>query len=165
MPKWVNELQIKNSATQYNTQTVIVRLFNTYGPGEWYHPYRSVNCNFVYKALRRLTIIVYRDYWRTSLYLEDCCRTLVNIINNFKAGEIYNIGGQGLHNIEFLADLIWDYTGADRKLITYKDSETLTTRKKIVDITKAVKDLDHKITVSLEEGVKRTVNWMKKYYE
>ena len=29
MTKWVNEMQIRNSATQYGTETVVVRLFNT----------------------------------------------------------------------------------------------------------------------------------------
>jgi nucleoside-diphosphate-sugar epimerase len=28
----------------------------------------------------------------------------------------------------------------------------------------AIKELDHKETVSLEEGVKRTIDWMKNYY-
>ena len=38
------------------------------------------------------------------------------------------------------------------------------TRKK-VDISKAVLDLDHKLTVSLEDGVKKTIDWMKEYYK
>ncbi|KXK09345.1 MAG: dTDP-glucose 4,6-dehydratase [Microgenomates bacterium OLB22] len=36
MTKWVNEMQIRNSAVQYGTESVVVRLFNTYGPGEYY---------------------------------------------------------------------------------------------------------------------------------
>ena len=51
LSKWVNECQIRNSATQFGTESVIVRLFNTYGPGEYYSPYRSVNCRFMYCAL------------------------------------------------------------------------------------------------------------------
>ena len=52
MSKWVNEMQIKNSAIQYGTESVVVRIFNTYGPGEYYSPYRSVNCRFLYCALK-----------------------------------------------------------------------------------------------------------------
>lgn len=48
MSKWVNEMQIRNSILRYDTKTVIVRIFNTYGPDKWYHPYRSVNCKFCY---------------------------------------------------------------------------------------------------------------------
>ena len=36
MTKWVNEMQIRNSELLNETQTVRVRLFNTYGPGEHY---------------------------------------------------------------------------------------------------------------------------------
>ena len=51
LSKWVNEQQIMNSAVQFDTKSVRVRLFNTYGPGEPYSPYRSVICLFCYRAL------------------------------------------------------------------------------------------------------------------
>ncbi len=165
MSKLVNEMQIRVSRIKHNTRTVIVRLFNTYGPGEWYHPYRSVNCKFCYHALMGLPITVYRGHYRTSTYLEDTCRTLANIVDNFKEGEVYNIGGLEYHDIETLAEDIWEYTGAAPSLITYADSEILTTRSKRVDISKAVKDLDHKLTVPLKEGIRRTVDWMRDYYK
>lgn len=161
MTKWVNEMQIKNSITMKGTESVVIRLFNTYGPGEIYHPYRSVNSRFCYHALHGLPITVYRDYWRTSTYLNDTCRTLANIIGNFRSGETYNIGGSEYHNIETLADLIWSYTGADRSLITYKDAEPLTTKFKKVDVSKAIRDLDHRDTVTLEEGVRCTIDAMR----
>ena len=49
--KWVNELQVRNSMSTKQTETVIVRLFNAYGPGEYFTPYRSVVSQFIYKAL------------------------------------------------------------------------------------------------------------------
>ncbi len=164
MSKWVNEMQIRNSAVKHGTESVVVRLFNTYGPGEWYHPYRSVNAKFCYHAIHGLPVTVYKGHFRTSTYLEDTCRTLSNIVDNFKSGEIYNIGGLEYHDIEKLVNLIWDYTGADKSLINYKDSEVLTTKSKKVDISKAVKDLDHKLTVNLDDGVKKTIDWMRIYY-
>ena len=163
MSKWVNEMQIRNSATMHGTKSVIVRLFNTYGPGEWYHPYRSVNAKFCYHALHGIPVTVYKGHYRTSTYLEDTCRTLSNIADNFKTGETYNIGGNEYHDIETLAKIIWDYTKADKKLIEYKDSEVLTTKSKKVDISKAIRDIDHKLTFSLEDGVKKTIDWMRTY--
>jgi len=165
MSKWVNGMQIRNSTIQHGTETVVVRLFNTYGPGEWYHPYRSVNAKFCYHALHGLPVTVYKGHFRTSTYLEDTCRTLCNIVDNFKPGEAYNIGGTEYHDIETLADVIWKYTGADRNLINYQDTEILTTKYKKLDVSKADMDLDHKLTVTLEEGVQRTIDWMKDYYK
>ncbi|MFT4800321.1 MAG: dTDP-glucose 4,6-dehydratase [Flavobacteriaceae bacterium] len=162
--KWSNEMQIRNSISIYNTESVIVRLFNTYGPGEYYHPYRSVNCKFCYHALHGLPITVYKGHYRSSTYVDDCVRTVSNIIDNFKSGSVYNIGSDQFHDIETLADIIWDYTGADRSLITYAESEKLTTKIKKVDNQLSLNDLDHKESTSLVEGVKKTVDWMKEYY-
>ena len=95
-------------------------------------------------------------------------RTLSNITDNFKAGEVYNIGGTDFHSIEEAADIILRLTGKTEmrdKLITYQNEEILTTRKKLVDSSKARRDLDHKTLVTLEEGIKNTVEWMKTYYE
>lgn len=164
MSKWVNEMQIRNSRIMHKTETVIVRLFNTYGPGEWYHPYRSVNAKFCYHALHNIPIVVYRGHWRTSTYLEDTCRTLCNIVDNFKAGEVYNIGGLEYHDIETLVRIIQDYTAINHDLIEYRDVEILTTKSKKVDVSKAVNDLDHRLTVKLEDGIQRTIDWMRKYY-
>lgn len=163
--KWANELQIRNSRIIYDTETVIIRLFNTYGPGEYYHPYRSVNCKFCYHALKGLPIIVYKRYFRSSTYIDDCVRTIANISGNFIPGRIYNIGSKNYHSIKELADIIWNYTGASRELINYEKNEILTARKKKVNIDLSINELDHKTTVSLEEGIKRTIDWMREYYK
>lgn len=164
MTKWVNEMQIRNSAIQYGTQSVVVRLFNTYGPGEYYSPYRSVNNRFLYCALHNLPFTVFRGHARTSTYLADTVRTVSNICDNFKAGETYNIGGNAMHSIEELADVVVKITGCDPSLVQYKDSEVLTTTVKKVDVSKSVADLDHRNSYSLEDGMRLTCEWMKQVY-
>lgn len=162
--KWVNEMQIRNSATQFGAESVVVRLFNTYGPGEYYSPYRSVNCRFLYCALHGLPWMVYRGHSRTSTFLADTVRTLCNIVDNFKPGETYNIGGNTEHTIEALSDAVLHVTGADPHLVQYKDAEILTTKAKRVDMSKALKDLGHKDTYSLKEGLRITADWMREVY-
>ena len=164
MTKWVNEMQIRNSAIQYGTESVVVRLFNTYGPGEYYSPYRSVNCRFLYCALHNLPFTVFRGHYRTSTFLADTVDTVANICENFKPGETYNIGGVTHHSIETLAEVVLSITGADPKLVEYRDSEILTTKIKRVEISKAVKDLGHKNSYGLEEGMSITANWMRSVY-
>ena len=122
------------------------------------------NCKFCYHALKNLPIIVYKEHYRSSTYVDDCVRTLANIVGNFIPGRIYNIGSDQYHNIETLADIIWDYTKASKELISYKESEFLTTKVKKVDIGLSLKELNHRATISLEEGVKRTIDWMRDYY-
>ena len=165
MSKWVNEMQVRNSTIAHQTETVVVRLFNTYGPGEYYSPYRSVNCRFVYCALKGLPWIVFRGHSRTSTYLADTVNTLSRIIDNFKPGETYNIAGKTEHTIEELSDAILKVTGADPGLVQYRDSEILTTTRKMVDASKAVRDLGHEDSCTLEEGIRRTVAWMREVYK
>lgn len=162
--KWTNEMQIRNEMALHGGKSVIVRLFNTYGPGEFYHPYRSVNCKFCYHALKGLPITVYRGHYRSSTYIDDCVEALANISNNFISGRVYNIGSDQYHDIETLAKIIWDYTKSDPELITYKDSEILTTKTKVVDISLSIKELNYVQTVELTDGVHRTIDWMKDYY-
>jgi len=164
MSKWVNEMQVRNSAQQYGTETVVVRLFNTYWPGEYYSPYRSVNCRFLYCALTNTPWTVFRGHSRTSTYLADTVRTLGNIVENFKAGETYNIGGNDLHTIEELSDIILRVTGASAKLVRYQDSEILTTKDKRVDVSKSIRDLGHQNSYGLEEGMRLTAEWMRGVY-
>lgn len=166
MTKWVNEQQVLNSAQQYKTQSVRVRLFNTYGPGEFYSPYRSVICLFCYRALHNIPYIVYRGHKRTSTYVDDMVRTLANIAGGFKGGEVYNIGGTDYHDIETCSNLILKHLGkSDNGLVEYRESEILTTKQKLVDCSKAICDLGHRTTVTLEEGIGRTLVWMKEAYK
>ncbi|MDX1502285.1 MAG: NAD-dependent epimerase/dehydratase family protein [Thermoanaerobaculia bacterium] len=162
--KWVNEQQILNSAAMFGTETVRVRLFNTYGPGEYYSPYRSVNCLFTYRALHGLPYTVYLDHHRTSSYITDTTRTLANIVESFQPGEVYNIASSEYHDIKQLSDLILAEVGSDDSQVEYREAEPFTTRDKKVDVSKAERDLDHSPRVSLAEGVARTVAWMREVY-
>ena len=162
--KWVNEMQILNSELMSNNKIVRVRIFNTYGPGEYFSPYRSVICIFTYKALHDLPYTVYLGHKRTSLYIDDCVTALANIIDNFKAGEVYNIAGGEVHEIKLVSDMILNYLDKDDKKVNYVNEERFTTRDKVPDITKTIKALNYKPTVNLKEGIARTIEWMKKVY-
>lgn len=162
--KWVSEMQIMNSAAMHGTETVRVRLFNTYGPGEYYSQYRSVICRFIYCALFDLPYTVYLNHHRTSTYVTDTVRTLANISERFKPGEVYNIGGDQYHDIKYLSDLILKHLGKDDANVTYSEGEPFTTKDKKVDLSKSKRDLDHRTTVSLEEGIPKTVDWMRSVY-
>ena len=166
LTKWVNEIQVLNSAAMFGTETVRVRLVNAYGPGEHYSPYRGVVPTFIYKALKDLPYTVYLGHKRIFDYIEDTCRTLANIVDNFKSGEVYNIGGKTEWecDIKYLSDIILKYIGKDDSKITYENAEPFTTKVKKIDFSKAIRDLKHNPKVPLEEGIPRTIEWMKSVY-
>jgi dTDP-glucose 4,6-dehydratase len=162
--KWANELQIMNFADMHGIETVRFRLFNVYGPREHYTSYRGVIPVFIYKALHKQPYTVYKGHKRTFEYVEDICRTLGNMIDNFKPGEIYNLGSEAQYDIEEVSKYILRALDVDDSLVTYKEGEEFTTRFKIADSSKAIADLGHKITIPLEEGITKTVEWFKDQY-
>ncbi|MGA9347866.1 MAG: NAD(P)-dependent oxidoreductase [Anaerolineae bacterium] len=162
--KWVNELQILNSSRDFRTETVRVRLFNTYGPGEYYAEYRSAICRFVYYALHGIPYVVYTGHKRTSSYVDDTVRTLTNIVENFRSGEVYNIARNELHDMKRVSDIVLACVGRDDSLVQYRDIEEATTLIKNPDISKAIRDLAHQPRVALEEGIARTVAWQREVY-
>lgn len=163
--KWVNEQQILNATDRYGTETVRVRFFNTYGPGEKYSEYRSVVCKFCYCALHDVPYHVYEDHHRSFTYIGDTVRTLANIVDNFEPGEVYNIAGDEYHDIEELSNVVLDYLGKSDDLVEYRGIEPHNTLNKRASIEKSRRDLDHELRVPLEEGVPRTIDWMREYYD
>ncbi len=164
--KWVNEMQILNSAARFGTETVRVRLFNTYGPGEYYSEYRSVICQFIYCALHDLPYTVYLNHHRTSSYISDTVHTLANIADpqRFKPGEVYNIAGSEYHDIKTVSDMILARLGKDDRQVEYERREAHNTRNKKADLRKSQSDLGHRTHVKLAEGIPLTIAWQKETY-
>jgi dTDP-glucose 4,6-dehydratase len=164
--KWAGELMCLNSASQFGTETVRVRPVNCYGPGEHYTPYRGFIPKFIYHALHNKPYTVYKGHKRIIDYVEDTCRTFANIVDNFIPGEVYNVAGrpEWERDIKAYSDLILRIAGRDDSLVTYKKAEPFTTKTKPVDCSKAIRDLKHDPKVTPEEGIRRTVEWMKRKY-
>jgi dTDP-glucose 4,6-dehydratase len=166
MTKWVGELQVINSAAMFVTETVRVRPVNVYGPHEFYSPYRGVVPAFIYKALYNQPYTVYMGHKRIFDYVEDTCRTFANIVDNFKPGEVYNVGGkeEWEHEIKYISDLILKFLGKDDSQVIYKPAEPFTTRVKHIDFSKARRDLKHEPKIPIEKGIPLTIEWMKRAY-
>ena len=144
------DLGFVNSKEMFGTEAVRVRLFNLYGPGEHYTPYRGWIPKFIFKALHDEPYTVYLGHKRTLEYVEDVCRTFANIIDNFKPGEVYNFGGDEQYEVKFVSDLILKLLGKDDSKVSYKEAEPFTTMVKTPESSKANRDLDFKLTVTVE---------------
>ncbi|MFC1911848.1 NAD-dependent epimerase/dehydratase family protein [Chloroflexota bacterium] len=164
--KWAGELQVLNSAAMFGTETVRVRPVNAYGPHEYYSPYRGVIPAFIYKGLKDEPYTVYLGHKRIFDYVEDTCRTFANIVENFKPGEVYNVGSkeEWEQDIRYVSNLILKHLGKNDTKVTYKEAEPFTTKVKHMDFSKIRRDLGHDPQIPLEEGIPRTVAWMKKVY-
>ena len=79
---------------------------------------------------------------------------------------VYNVSGRPEWEMEIkeYSDMILEAVGRDDAIVTYKEAEPFTTKIKTMDFSKAVRDLGHDPEVTPEEGIRRTVEWMKKVY-
>lgn len=161
LSKWVNEVQIINHAKRYGTQAIRCRFFNAYGPGESYHPYRSVVSLFCHRALNNIPYDVYEGYERTFMYIDDFIPTLANVCVRGQVGEVYNIGGADFRSVEELSDIVLEATGKDDSLVNYLPEDKHNVASKKPDISKAIIDLGHDPWITLEKGVPKTIEWMK----
>jgi len=135
MTKWVGEMQVMNSASMFRTESVRIRMFNLYGPGEPYGANRGVIARFLWHAVHDLPYTVYLHHHRTSTYIDDAIRTLAAIAERFRPGAVYNLGGLEYHDIKSVSDHILRLLGKDDHLVRYSEGEPFTTRDKRIDMT------------------------------
>ena len=164
--KWAGELMCMNSAKMFGTETVRVRPVNCYGPHEHYTPYRGFIPKFIFHALYNKPYTVFKGHKRIIDYVGDTAGTFANIADNFIPGEAYNVGGmqEWEREIKEYSDMILKAVGRNDSLVTYKDAEPFTTKIKAMDFSKSIRDLRHNPLVPPEDGIKKTVEWMKWYY-
>ncbi len=164
--KWVGELQCLNHAGMFGVEVVRVRPVGCYGPYEYYSRYRGVIPIFVYHCLMKTPFTVYTGHKRIFDYVEDTCKTFANIVDNFIPGEVYNVGGREdwVISIEQLADIVLKETKANPDLARYEGEEGFTTKVKVVDFSKARRDLAHDPKIDIRDGIRRYVEWARKVY-
>lgn len=162
--KWVNEKQIMNFEKLYGNRCVRLRLFNTYGPGEYYHKYRSVVAIFCYCAICDIPYTVYRNYHRVFVYLDDVIPTIAKVCERFNSGQVYNLGGQAYRSIEDLSSIVLNYLKKDDRQVTYLEEDLQNVVNKKANIERTRIEFGYNPSIPLEVGIPKTIDWMKKVY-
>lgn len=163
--KLVNEAQIANAQKQWNSQTMTLRFFNAYGPGEFYHSYRSVVCLFTYRALKKLPYTVYEGYYRVFQYIDDLVDTLVNAAARFSPGAVINVAGDEYLSVRDLHNEICKHVDVDLSKVTFLPEEKHNVVSKRPSIARARLKLNHDPRIRLRDGLAWTIDWMSETYE
>lgn len=111
---------------QYNLPVVIVRLFNTIGPGQS-GQYGMVVPRFVERALKNEPLLIYGTgrQSRCFSYVEDIVEAMVRLMASDKnEGQVFNVGSDEEITIEELADRIIEKTDSrsKKKFVSYKNA-------------------------------------------
>lgn len=142
---------------QNNVDIRVMRIFNTYGPRMLENDGRVVS-NFIVQALKGIPLTVYGDgsQTRSFCYVSDLIEGMIRLMDGDYIGPV-NIGNPGEYTILELAQTIQKMVNPDAKL-TFKPLPQDDPQQRQPDITKAKKWLDWEPTISLEEGLKLTID-------
>jgi len=148
---------------QYKLQIKVARIFNTYGPRMYPNDGRVVS-NFIFQALKNepLTIYGQGSQTRCFCYVDeqiDAWLRLMKTSDDF-TGPI-NVGNPQEITILELAEKIIEFTGSASKL-KYEHLPEDDPVRRCPDITLAKSKLDWEPKISLEDGLKKTIEYFKK---
>ncbi|MDQ7038348.1 MAG: SDR family oxidoreductase [Aquificota bacterium] len=147
---------------EHHLDVRIVRIFNTYGPRMRINDGRVIP-NFIYQALKGEDLTVYGDgtQTRSFCYIDDLIEGVYRVATaEGIEGEVFNLGNPEEFTILELARKVIRITGSGSGIRFLKRPVDDPDRRK-PDITKAKEKLGWEPKVSLEEGLRRTVEWFR----
>jgi len=138
--------------------TGIVRIFNTFGPRMRVDDGRAIPA-FMSQALAGAPLTVAGDggQTRSLCFVEDTVEGLVAMAASAHAGPV-NIGSQDEMTMLGLAERVRDLTGSS-STVRFVDLPVDDPRVRRPDTTRAAELLGWQPRVSIEEGLKRTLEW------
>ncbi len=142
----------------HGIDTKIARIFNTFGPHMRLSDGRAVP-NFIGQALASEPLTVYGDgsHTRSFCFISDLVDGIVRLMLS-RINEPVNLGNPDEHSILEFARLIIEMTGS-RSRIVFKDLPPDDPRTRRPDITRARQLLGWSPRVSLEDGLRMTIDW------
>ncbi len=147
---------------QHDLPIKVARIFNTYGPNMLPNDGRVVS-NFIMQALQGQDLTVFGDgqQTRSFCYVDDLVTGLIALMDTPPevTGPI-NIGNPGEFTMLELAEKVIDLVGGSSTLV-HEPLPTDDPVRRKPDIEKAQKILGWSPTVSLDEGLKPTVEYFR----
>jgi nucleoside-diphosphate-sugar epimerase len=146
----------------YQTDTRLIRIFNTYGPRSQPDDGRVVP-NFIWKALKGEPLPIYGrgSITRSYCYVDDLVAGI--LAAQFRDGttaRVFNLGNPGEFTLDELASLVLQLTGS-ASTVEYLEAREEDPARRRPDISRARAELGWEPRVPLEEGLKSTIAWFR----
>jgi UDP-glucose 4-epimerase len=164
LQKHVGEVYCQLFTQLYGLETVVMRYFNVFGPRQRASsPYSGVLSLFIKAALAGEAPTIYGDGEQTRdfTYVDNVVGAVLSAVSAPGAcGEIINVAAGGCISLnrawESLAHIVGPLPPPAYAPVRIGD-----VRHSQADITKAQRLLGYRVTVPFEEGLRRTVEWMR----
>jgi dTDP-glucose 4,6-dehydratase len=156
--KAASDLLVRSYWKTYGFPVITTRCSNNYGPYQF--PEKLIPL-IISNALEGRKLPLYGDGLneRDWIFVEDHCRALDRVLHEGRRGETYNIGsGRPVSNLDLIRGLL-SLLKKSEDLIEFVADRPGHDRRYALDTTKISKELGWRASVSLEEGLNRTVAW------
>ncbi len=146
----------------YGLKYTVLRYPNVYGPRQDPHGEAGVVAIFSGQMLAGDQVVINGDGEQTRdyVYVGDCARANLNVTDNNSAIGIYNIGSGNGTSVNEIFDHLRDITGYKLAPV-FGPAKVGETRFIYLIADKAEKELGWTPTVSLEDGLSKTVDYFK----
>lgn len=155
-----SDLLVRSYIRTYGFPAIITRSSNNYGPYQFPEKFLPL---MISNALNDQPLPVYGDgkQVRDWLHVEDNCRGILAVLEHGKIGEVYNIGGQDLEENMTMVRRVLRLTGKPDSLISHVQDRPGHDRRYALNCEKMEKELGWTPKISLEEGLRQTIDWYK----
>lgn len=142
----------------YGMDTISLRYFTVFGPRM--RPDLAINI-FTHAALKNETVTIFGDGNKTRdfTFISNIVEGNMKVMH--KGTGAFNIGSGKRVSIRELAQKILDITDSSSEII-FKETVKGDAIHTLADITKAKRELGYEVTVDLDEGLKKYVEWVRK---
>ena len=163
--KLMGEFYANVFSSCFRLETVSLRFFNVYGPRQDPNsPYSGVLSLFMRALIQRTAPTIHGDgeQSRDFTYVDDVVALALKAASApGVSGNVYNAGNGNRYTLNHIWDELQKIEGVTIPPV-YGPARAGDVRDSQADTTAAVRDLGHAPSFSLEEGLRRTLDWYKR---
>lgn len=156
-----SDLVVRAYGETFNMNVCITRCSNNYGPNQ--HEEKLIPLMIKKaKAGEKLPVYGTGNNVRDWLFVLDHCIAIDTVLHTGVKGEVYNIGGNNEKTNLEVVKLILKTLGKSEDLITFVEDRKGHDYRYAIDSSKIKRELGWEPSVTVEEGMARTIDWYSK---
>ena len=161
------ELLINSFSVTHNSDVVITRCTNNYGPRQF--PEKLIPKTIILaKQGRNIPIYGNGKNLRDWIFVDEHCDAVYEILINGKSGQAYNISANNEISNMQIVNKILEIMGKSDDLIEFVEDRPGHDQRYSLDSSKIKNELGWSTKINFEEGIRKTIEWYEKnfsYYE
>ena len=161
------ELLINSFSITHNSDVVITRCTNNYGPRQF--PEKLIPKTIILaKQERSIPIYGNGKNLRDWIFVDEHCDAVYEILINGKAGQAYNISANNeISNVQIVHKIL-EIMGKSNDLIEFVEDRPGHDQRYSLDSSKIKNEFGWSTKINFEDGIRKTIEWYEKnfsYYE